>query len=87
MLISNASGNFIGDANEGTKRLIQGNLISGNGANGVEITGATASNNRLRGNFIGTNINTTAPMPNTLNGVFIDGGAQQRRWKLPRRKR
>jgi len=72
IFIDDAPGNFIGDSNEQTMRLVQGNLIAGNGADGVHISGATASGNRIRGNFIGTNLNTTADVANGINGVFID---------------
>jgi trimeric autotransporter adhesin len=48
----------------------QGNLISGNDANGVLITGL-ATANTLNGNFIGTTASGTAPLGNTLDGVAI----------------
>ena len=49
-----------------------GNLISGNGGNGVWI--ATNSNsNTLNGNFIGTTASGNAALGNALNGVWVDG--------------
>ena len=49
-----------------------GNLISGNGANGVLID-AGAHGNGLSGNFIGTSAAGDTAIGNTLDGVKIDG--------------
>ncbi|MFI5456220.1 MAG: beta strand repeat-containing protein [Isosphaerales bacterium] len=55
------------------------NVISGNKAQGVEITGPTpsavASLNVVEGNFIGTNTAGTAALANGRDGVLIDGSA------------
>ena len=51
---------------------VQGNLISGNQFVGVEIAGATASGNQLLGNLIGTDASATRPIPNGLDGVFLN---------------
>ena len=48
-----------------------GNLISGNGQNGVLIDDG-AGHNELNGNFIGTTATGDAPLGNGANGVWID---------------
>lgn len=48
-----------------------GNLISGNGGNGIEIYGPDASGNLVQGNFIGTNASGTAKIGNHDDGVNI----------------
>jgi hypothetical protein len=50
----------------------QGNLISGNNAYGVYLTGG-ATLNQLSGNFIGTTASGIAPLGNNLDGVAIVG--------------
>ena len=61
---------------------VKDNIISGNGMNGVHITGTGAvppgtgtTGNVVVGNFIGTDGAGSAPLPNTDDGVLIDGGA------------
>ncbi|HZZ78844.1 MAG TPA: hypothetical protein VFE62_10020 [Gemmataceae bacterium] len=48
----------------------QGNLISGNGANGVFIADRSARN-QLSGNYVGTDATGNAPLGNSLDGVAI----------------
>ena len=48
----------------------QGNLISGNGANGVLIDSGS-QNNMLNGNFVGTSANGDAKIGNALDGVAV----------------
>ncbi len=48
-----------------------GNLVSGNGGNGVLIDGQS-QNNVLNGNFIGTTADGNAALGNTLDGVDIN---------------
>jgi len=52
-----------------------GNVISGNGQDGVLIQGSTATGNIVEGNFIGTDITGEAALANVLNGVEIEGAA------------
>ncbi len=58
----------------GTER---GNVISGNGSDGVEINGAggATSSNSVQGNLIGTNAAGTSAIRNDGNGVLVTGGA------------
>ena len=66
-----ASGNLIGGAMAG-----EGNVISGNSFKGVDITGVSsvsATNNFVRGNFIGTDATGEAALPNHGDGIFING--------------
>lgn len=69
-----ASNNTIGGTNTG-----EGNLISGNGGNGIFIFAdniglGTSENNVIAGNTIGTNAQGNVAIPNTQSGVYIDGG-------------
>ncbi len=51
------------------------NMISGNGDDGVDISGTGTTGNIIRGNFIGTNAAGTGAIPNTDDGVSISDGA------------
>lgn len=52
----------------------QGNLISGNGADGVRVDGIR---NTVQGNFIGTDDAGTAAIANGGNGVLLNGALNQ----------
>jgi hypothetical protein len=52
-----------------------GNLISGNGAAGIQIFGADATLNQIQGNQIGTDVTGTMDLGNTGAGVSIASGA------------
>lgn len=52
-----------------------GNVISGNAGEGIYITGASVSTTRIEGNLIGLNAAGTASLRNDLNGIRLDGGA------------
>jgi hypothetical protein len=52
-----------------------GNVISGNAANGVHLTGANTSTNAVLGNLIGTDVTGHNPLGNGNDGVLIDAGA------------
>ena len=70
VLASGASGNAIGGTTQGA-----GNVIAGNGGDGVEISGIGTSGNRVQGNFIGTNASGSRSLGNLGDGVFVLGAS------------
>jgi uncharacterized repeat protein (TIGR01451 family) len=69
ILISNSPDNIVGGASP------LGNVLSANGGNGVEITGSSATNNRVLGNLIGTDVTGGAALGNSGNGVMLENDA------------
>jgi len=68
VLVHSSAGNSVGGAVVGA-----GNVISGNGTDGVHIDGAASTDNTVQGNFIGTDATGTMPLPNSDTGVAIVG--------------
>ncbi len=66
IVLDSAANNIIG----GTVSL-SGNVISGNDSAGIYIVGATATGNKVNGNYIGTKADGVTALPN-LKGVYID---------------
>jgi hypothetical protein len=62
--------NVIGGSSPGMR-----NVISGNYAYGLPLIGLHTRNNLIIGNYIGTNANGTAAVPNTY-GILFDDGAR-----------
>ncbi len=58
-----------------TPGTVTGNLISGNGGNGVLITGAGTTDNKVEGNIIGADVNGNKAIANGINGIEIKAGA------------
>jgi len=67
--IHDAHGNSIGDSLDA-----DGNVISGNDEDGIEISGGT--NNKITHNFIGTDRTKTLVLENDDNGVLVTGASQ-----------
>jgi hypothetical protein len=65
-----AANNTVGGAIAGAR-----NVISGNSGDGVLISGAGTTGNKVQGNFIGTDVTGAADLGNEFSGVFIFGGA------------
>jgi titin len=73
--------NLVGVSLFGSNTLLGGttpltrNVISGNTADGIEIIGFGSNNNRVTGDYIGTNAAGTQALPNGGSGVSVAGGA------------
>jgi hypothetical protein len=68
--LGSSANNLIGGTAPGA-----GNVISANGGAGVDILGFAATNNRVLGNFIGTDASGTTALGNALDGVQVFFGA------------
>jgi uncharacterized delta-60 repeat protein len=68
--ITDSSGNTIGGTSAAAR-----NVISGNDAGGVLLSGAKAKANLVQGNFIGVNKGGTAALKNRSYGVCISGAS------------
>ena len=66
-----ASDNLIGGSVAGER-----NIISANGDSGVLIAGPGTNDNRVSGNYIGTDVTGAADLGNGVSGVAIEDGAQ-----------
>jgi titin len=63
--ISDAPDNIIGGTAAGA-----GNVISGNDVDGVSISSAGSTGNRVEGNYIGTDVTGSADLGNSRSGVY-----------------
>ncbi|WP_169978199.1 beta strand repeat-containing protein [Tautonia rosea] len=70
-----AVNNTIGGVNASSGVRTAGNLISGNGHNGILLYGGPTSNNAILGNFIGTNANGSSAIGNTRHGILLEGAS------------
>jgi hypothetical protein len=65
---NNEVGVFVHDA---PRNHILGNIISANGKDGIQIQGGHATNNEVKGNYIGTDKDGTTGLGNSRQGVLI----------------
>ncbi len=64
--VLNSSGNTIGGTTASAR-----NVISGNNENGIHLLGSGTTTTTVQGNYIGTDVNGTADLGNTLSGVLV----------------
>jgi parallel beta-helix repeat protein len=67
VLIHNSASNVIGGTGDDAR-----NVISGNYMGGVYLGFEQAYGNLISGNLIGTNAAGNLPVPNQMNGIFVD---------------
>ena len=70
VLLNNVTGTTIGGTSPSNR-----NVLSGNGRDGIQITGSGATSNTVAGNYIGTNGEGDALLGNDGNGVALTSGA------------
>ena len=63
------SGNTIGTNGDGNGDAAEGNVIAGNGGDGISLSGSEAISNVIAGNLIGLNAAGTAAIANANNGI------------------
>jgi titin len=71
-ILVNSSDNVIGGTTIGQTGYPARNVISGNGLNGIGLV--NASNNRIQGNYIGTNAGGNGALGNSQTGIAIANG-------------
>ena len=64
---------IVGTDSDGDNDAQERNIISGNGTGMRFLTGTTGSNNKVSGNFIGTDPSGNVAIPNENNGLDISG--------------
>ena len=70
VLVDGSGANLIGGAAAAAR-----NVVSGNGADGIEIRGLDSSGNVVQGNYIGTTKSGVAALRNDESGVAVAGAA------------
>jgi parallel beta-helix repeat protein len=65
-----ATGNTIGGTSAGAR-----NILSGNDQYGVWISDPSTSNNKVEGNYIGTDATGSNAIPNQASGIFMGGSS------------
>jgi len=75
LLISGSSNNLVGGTEPGARNLISGNKGTGIGLNRYFTGDGSPLDNIIIGNYIGTDIEGSVAIPNTLYGMIIHAGA------------
>ena len=77
-IVGGAANNIVGTDGDGIGDAVEGNVIAGNTADGVAISGSGSDSNVVAGNLIGIGV-TGQALGNGGNGVAIFGGATKNR--------
>ncbi len=67
----NTSGNIVGTDGDGKSDLLERNIISAGTSFGVQLGGIGSKNNRVAGNYIGTDVSGTKAIGNYFAGIGI----------------
>ncbi len=70
-----ANRNFVGSNSDGVSDAAEGNVISGNRGEGVELYGVGTKSNVVYGNTVGLNAAGNALLANLQNGILVSLGA------------
>jgi parallel beta-helix repeat protein len=70
--IGGSSNNRIGTDGDGISDVLERNVISGNGSNGVYVYGNSSDDNFVAGNYIGVDVTGAVVLPNDGTGVRLD---------------
>jgi hypothetical protein len=76
VLVQDSHGVLVGNFTDTTPSgpvTVPGNVIGNNARNGVEATGTATTSLVVQDNFIGTDVNGTTALGNSLDGLLIDG--------------
>ncbi len=76
MISNGAANNIVGTNGDGVRDVVERNIISGNDYRGVEINGPGSDNNKISGNYFGTDVSGTVQIQNLQQNVFVAGGAK-----------
>ncbi len=71
-LLNGASNNIIGTDGNNEGDSAEGNVISANNSNGVDLFGNATRNNRIAGNYIGTDATGNLDLGNTYSGILVN---------------
>ena len=66
--VDNSPNNLIGGTTAAER-----NVVSGNNGHGVYVEGLSATGNRVRGNYVGTDASGSADLGNAGSGVYLNG--------------
>ena len=66
--------NLLGTNGDGVRDEVERNVISGNNASGVYVSGGNCASNVIAGNYVGVNASGSAPLGNVGAGVVVGGG-------------
>lgn len=77
LISTGAHDNVVGTELLGPSGSLERNVISGNLYQGIAIGGAGADNNRIAGNWIGTDTSGTKAVPNQTDGIAIRDGSKK----------
>jgi|GEM_PF-6576510 len=74
-ILINTPSNTVGGTEPGARNVISGNNYNPFTSDGVNLDGINAHDNKVQGNFIGTDVTGTVAIPNGVHGVTINNNS------------